>query len=69
MKLAKAKTMYNIRLTNEKIEEIREQADKMQCYQEDLINDATRLYINQYDIWEDERKHEMTFKEFLEDLF
>ena len=68
-KLSKAKTMYNVRLTNEKIEDIREMADKMDVYQEDLINDATRLYFNLYDLWEDDHKPHVDFEQFLEDLF
>ena len=65
MKLAKAKTMYNIRLTNEKIKEIRDKADEMHMYQEDIINDATRIYFELYGIWEDKKKPYMSFEEFL----
>ena len=69
MKLAKAKTMYNIRLTNEKIKEIRDKANEMDVYQEDIISDATELYFNLYGLWQDDKKEFESFEEFIEGFF
>ena len=66
-KLATAKYEYKILLKGETIMRLKEDAEKMETYQSDIIEDATRLYSNLYCVWEDERMHEMSFDEFIED--
>ena len=68
-RLKEARTMCSFRLKNETQKLIKDDADRMNTYQSDIIEDATRLYSNLYDVWEDERKSDMSFEEFLEDLF
>ena len=66
-RLKQERTMWKVRIPLETQERIRSDAERMQTYQCDIIEDATRLYSNMYDIWEDERKSEMSFDEFIED--
>lgn len=66
-RLSTGKYEYKILLTGATIQLLKEDAERMACYQADIIQEATRLYSNLFSVWEDERKHEMSFEEFIED--